>query len=120
MGCQQNLSGTVLVEGSGRGAKGTRAHALADHLVTLFNRVLQEGKEHGGSDTCAQEGRCCGERRPSGNRGGCGNVKVYSLVLMVRLDAWAEGQGHRAADQFGFRKGYTLQILESHDHHCKS
>jgi hypothetical protein len=87
-----------------------RQFVLAPMLTRLFNLVLQ-GSYPEDWATCA----LAPVPKPKGDptvrdnhRGiaiGPALGKLYSLVLLNRLDAWAERSGLRAAGQAGFRKG---------------
>jgi hypothetical protein len=93
----------------GEGLNKRKARLLAGPLACLFSRVFSEGypPEWG---TCA----LTSVPKPKGdprNRDDYRGIavssalsKLYSLVLLSRLDAWAEREGRRAAGQAGFRK----------------
>ena len=93
------------VEGGG----GPAGNVLVQPVVHLFNRVIQEGYPEGW-----RLGAICPVPKKAGatemdeHRGivvGPVLAKLYSLVLLGRLDEWAERYGVRAKAQFGFRRG---------------
>lgn len=93
------------VEGGG----GPAGNVLVQPVVHLFNRVIQEGYPEGW-----RVGAICPVPKKAGatemdqHRGivvGPVLAKLYSLVLLGRLDEWAERYGVRAKAQFGFRRG---------------
>ena len=87
-----------------------KEYVLAEHLTHLFNHVLT----HGYPSQWAV-GVVVPVPKPKGNpqcmddyRGitvGSALSKMYSMVLLHRLDDWAEKNGLRACGQAGFRKG---------------
>jgi len=87
-----------------------KQNVLLDHIVHLFNNVLC-----GDFPTSWAVGIVSPVPKPKGNVGdmddyrgivvGNAIAKLYSMVLMHRLDSWAEKEGVRAAGQSGFRQG---------------
>jgi hypothetical protein len=87
-----------------------RRHVLAPFLAPLLTRVL-----HGQYPAGWGVGALAPVPKPKGNPGvrddyrgiavGSAIGKLYSLVLLARMDAWAERRGLRAAGQCGFRAG---------------
>ena len=90
--------------------KGARWHLLASPLAQLFNLVLK-----GDYPDEWQVGALVPVPKPKANhsekdgyRGiavGLAIGKIYSMLLLKRLDVWAEEGGLRAAGQAGFRHG---------------
>ena len=86
-----------------------RQYLLADALTSLFNKVLT-----GTYPTHWSIGAIAPVPKPKGDanvmddyRGitvGSAISKLYALVIMQRMDAWAEINGYRASTQFGFRR----------------
>jgi len=90
-------------------AKHELTHGIAEHLTHLLNRVLND---HYLNNTASA---LIPVRKPKGSasklddhRGiavGSALSKLYSMILLKRLDKWAEQQGQRAKGQAGFRNG---------------
>jgi hypothetical protein len=88
-----------------------RHFIFAQALVALFNKVLHRAEypAHWAVGTLVPV------PKPKGNpnlmddyRGitvGMAISKLYALVIMMRIDAWAEQHAFRAEGQFGFRHG---------------
>jgi hypothetical protein len=93
----------------GAGSGSEPRHALLEAITHLLNRVFREGypKEwHMGAVTPVPKKGNLDERdNYRGITVGGALAKLYSLVLLHRLDDLAERGGHRAAGQAGFRKG---------------
>ena len=92
-----------------QGAGGPASNALVRPMVYLFNRVLREGYPEGWrvSAVCPVPKKAGAVERDD-HRGiavGTALAKLFSLVLLGRLDEWAEQHGVRAVGQYGFRKG---------------
>ncbi len=105
-----------------------REYVLAPTLATVFNKLQDSG---GGYQPWAM-GSIAPVPKPKGNplsmddhRGiamGPALGKLFSLMLMKRLDGWAENDNLRAETQFGFRpKRGTLEgcfllkhVVDSH------
>lgn len=91
------------------GEPGQKVNVLIPVITSMFNRVLREGYPKSWS-----KGVIAPVPKPKGNpstmddyRGitvGKAISKLYSLVIMKRLDTWAETSGFRAAGQAGFRE----------------
>jgi hypothetical protein len=94
--------------GEGGGEREPR-HALLEPVTHLLNRVFREGYPkawHMGAVTPVPKKGNLDERdNYRGITVGGALAKLYSLVLLRRLDDLAEMGGHRAAGQAGFRKG---------------
>jgi sorting nexin-29 len=104
------------------GDGGERVQVLLDTIVRLFNRVLQEGyperwrvgvvcpvpKKPGATDKDDFRGIVVGNAV----------AKLYSMVLLARLDAWAERCRVRARGQFGFRTGKGTEDATFLLHHA--
>ena len=85
-------------------------YVLADHITHVFNMVMKKGypkswvtgavvpvpKSKGSLDNMDDY---------RGITVGCALSKLYSMVMLQRLDNWAEKGGYRAMGQAGFRKG---------------
>ena len=90
--------------------KHIRHNVLADHVTHVFNMVLKNGypkswvtgvvvpvpKSKGSLDNMDDY---------RGITVGCALSKLYSMVMLQRLDKWAEEGGIRARGQAGFRTG---------------
>ena len=88
----------------------TRTHILADHITYLFNKILTDGYPSSWSTnalTPVPKPKGCPEVKDDyrGIAVSTCLAKLYSLVLLHRLDTWAERNGHRAEGQAGFRHG---------------
>jgi hypothetical protein len=91
--------------------EGVRFHVLATTVARLFDLVFTGGSYPESWGQCA----LVPVPKPKGDpkdrdsyRGiavGPALGKLYSMVLLARLDTWAETQGLRAAGQAGFREG---------------
>jgi hypothetical protein len=87
-----------------------RCNVLAEHIAYVFNQVLLVGYPKSWT-----VGAIVPVPKPKGNadnkddyRGitvGVALSKLYSMVLLQRLDVWAEANGLRARGQAGFRHG---------------
>jgi hypothetical protein len=83
-------------------------HILAGHITYLFNKILTDGYPSSWSTnvlTPVPKPKGCLEIKDD-HRGiavSTSLAKLYSMVLLRRLDAWAEVNGHRAKGQAGFR-----------------
>ena len=98
---------TVEVEINGRRQK---QYVLAPALTTLFNIVLRgQYPAAWGLGALTPVPKAKGDPMVyDNNRGiavGPALAKLYSIVLMNRMDKWAESNGMRAAGQAGFRHG---------------
>lgn len=92
----------------GEGGANTRQYILRHHITFLFNKVLAEGYPVEWAT-----GALVPVPKPKGNpesqddyRGiavGSAISKLFSIVLLQRLDKWAEDNNLRAAGQAGFR-----------------
>ena len=83
-------------------------NVLADHITHLFNRVLQEDYLAGGKVSALvpvpkPKGDASNQDDYRGIAVGSALSKLYSMVLLKRLDTWAERNGIRAKGQAGFR-----------------
>ena len=82
---------------------------LVQPVVHLFKRVIQEGNPEGWSvGAICPVPKKAGATDMDGHRGivvGPVLAKLYPLVLLGRLDEWAERYGVRANGQFGFKRG---------------
>lgn len=84
---------------------------LIPHITRLFNLILEKGVLPYGWNTCviAPVHKAGTDPKDKDNyRGiaiGTSLSKLFSMVLMLRMDSWAEEQGLRAKCQAGFRKG---------------
>lgn len=93
-----------------RDVDGVMHNVLAKHIAYVFNQVLTFGYPESWT-----VGAIVPVPKPKGNadnkddyRGitvGVALSKLYSMVLLQRLDAWAEANGMRARGQAGFRSG---------------
>ena len=87
---------------------GTTNNILSEHITVLFNRILLEGYPSDWS-TCAlapvpkPKGDINNKDDHRGIAVGGALSKLYSSVLLNRLDKWAERYQFRAAGQAGFR-----------------
>jgi sorting nexin-29 len=89
---------------------GRKVNVLVPYLVCLFNAVLKGGYPPEWAVAAlvpvpkpkADHSSCDGFR---GIAVGPALGKIYSMLLLQRMDAWAEKQGLRAAGQAGFRAG---------------
>ena len=82
-------------------------NVLADHITHLFNRVLQEDYLAGGKVSALvpvpkPKGDASNQDDYRGIAVGSALSKLYSMVLLKRLDTWAERNGIRAKGQAGF------------------
>ena len=99
---------TVEVEGTGLRKK---EYVLAPALTTTFNAVLQGGypTDMWGVSALTPVPKPKGQPNVKDDYRGIavGSVlaKLYALVVLARLDAWAESTGQRAHGQAGFRAG---------------
>ncbi len=92
------------------GGREVKCHVLADHITHLFNMVLRQGYPASWST-----GAVVPVPKPKGSldnrddyRGiTVGNAlsKLYSMVMLQRMDKWAENNDMRAKGQAGFRHG---------------
>lgn len=91
------------------GGGGPPMNALVEPVLHLFNRVFKEGyPEVWRVGAVAPVPKKAGAVSMDEHRGivvGAALAKLYSQVLLGRLDVWAERWGVRAKGQFGFRKG---------------
>jgi hypothetical protein len=89
-----------------------RHYVLADALTSICNKVLL-GRQYppewevGVVVPVPKKGDLSSMDSYRGITVGSAISKVYALVILARLDAWAEKQQFRAATQFGFRKGMS-------------
>jgi sorting nexin-29 len=84
-------------------------HILAGHITYLFNKILIDGYPSSWSTnalTPVPKPKGCPEFKDDyrGIAVSAGLAKLYSMVLLRRLDTWAEVNGHRAKGQAGFRQ----------------
>lgn len=89
---------------------GMKYNVLTVHITRLFNQVLKYGYP-----TCWSVGAIVPVPKPKGDVGkkddhrgiavGVALSKLYSMVLLGRMDKWAEDTGVRAQGQAGFRHG---------------
>ena len=87
-----------------------KVYTLASHITRLFNVVLKKGYPKSWAI-----GALTPVPKPKGNpdiqddyRGiavGGAISKLYSMVMLQRMDQWAEQNNHRARGQAGFRHG---------------
>jgi len=90
-------------------AKKATEHILTKHLTYLLNRVL--GEQYLDNTTSAlvpvpkPKGSASNLDDHRGIAVGSALAKLYSIILLKRLDKWAEGNGMRAKGQAGFRNG---------------
>ena len=92
------------------GARRVKRWVLAGHLAGLFSRIFREGYPRAWC-TCA----LTPVPKPKGDPSRLDDYrgiavspalsKIYSVVLLNRLNPWAEKAGVRAAGQAGFREG---------------
>ena len=88
--------------------EGIPYNILSEHITALFNRILIEGYPVDWS-TCAlapvpkPKGSLADKDDYRGIAIGGALSKLYSTVLLTRLDKWAEKNDLRAAGQAGFR-----------------
>jgi hypothetical protein len=93
------------------GALRTKAFVLAPALVTAFNAILRGGYPTDIWGVSAlvpvpkPKGRPDVKDDYRGIAVGSVLAKLYALVVLARLDAWAESTGQRAHGQAGFRAG---------------
>jgi hypothetical protein len=85
-------------------------HLLIGHITHIFNRVLRGGYPKAWSvSTIVPVPKPKGDSdNMDDHRGiavGVSLSKLYSLVLLRRMDEWAEKNGFRARGQAGFRYG---------------
>jgi hypothetical protein len=88
-----------------------RTYLLADHLALAFSKMLEEGffPEEWAAGAVSPVPK--GKGDPSNMQSyrpitvGSALGKLFSQVLLARLDRWAETGGWRARSQFGFRSG---------------
>jgi len=105
----QRAWGGAAEGGDAAGAMGEE-HMLVGPITHLLNRVFREGYPiawHLGATTPVPKPKGSLDVRDDYRGITVGNAlaKLYSLVLMNRLDAIAELEGYRARGQAGFRKG---------------
>ena len=86
----------------------TKIHVLAGHITYLFNKILIDGYPSSWSTnalTPVPKPKGCPEIKDDyrGIAVSSCIAKLYSMVLLHRLDKWAESNGHRANGQAGFR-----------------
>jgi hypothetical protein len=97
-------------EGGDGGGALAEEHLLSGPITHLLNRAFREGYPtawHLGATTPVPKPKGSLDVRDDYRGITVGNAlaKLYSLVLMNRLDALAEREGYRARGQAGFRKG---------------
>ena len=89
---------------------GQHHNALSVPLMLLFNRVLREGYPHHWSTATLApvpkpKGRADVRDDYRGIAVSSALSKVFSMLIMRRMDSWAESNGVRAQGQAGFRMG---------------
>ena len=84
-------------------------HVLAPHLTHLLNRVLREQYLNNTTSALVPVPKPKGSAsKLDDHRGiavGSALAKLYSIILLRRLNKWAEENGMRAKGQAGFRNG---------------
>ena len=87
-----------------------KTNVLVRHITYLFNHALQNG-----FPKSWKTGVVVPVPKPKGNRDNMDDYrgiavggalsKLYSMVMLSRMDVWAEEHGMRARGQAGFRSG---------------
>ena len=90
--------------------KCVKHNILAGHITHLFNSVLRKGYPRSWTTGVVvpvpkSKGSLDNMDDYRGITVGRALAKLYSMVMLQRLDAWAEGNGMRARGQAGFRNG---------------